>query len=114
MANPLALPMREAVDIMARLFLQDDHTDAPTTFEATKVGVKTSGIHVDTVGTSSAPPPVQSFPPRPRGMPSGIMMISQDTWTKAMTHLVTLTVKVSHIEGRVKTWMDWKLEAQDR
>lgn len=60
-ANPLAQPMREEEYSMVGVFLQDDQTDAPATTEATEEGEQTRGIHIDTVGTSSIPPPVQSM-----------------------------------------------------
>ncbi|KAF3643016.1 hypothetical protein FXO37_22227 [Capsicum annuum] len=42
------------------------------------------------------------------------MMISQAAWIEVLTQLATLTAKVSHMKGGVRTWMDRYFEAQDR
>lgn len=55
------------------------------------------------MGTSSSPPPVQSMSPRQRGMPSGIMMISQALWKKVITKLGIIEAKVRHIKEGVST-----------
>lgn len=69
--------------------------------------------HTDAVGTSNAPPTIQCVPPRPRGMPSGLIMILQAIWTEAMTRQATLEDKVGHIEGGMKPWLDIQLKNQD-
>lgn len=70
---------------MEGLGSQDDQIDAPTIIEATEVGAQTAGIHTDEISTFSAPPSVQSVPPRTLGMPPVIMMISKAIWTKIVT-----------------------------
>ncbi|KAF3678893.1 hypothetical protein FXO37_04142 [Capsicum annuum] len=84
-ANPLARLVRHVVDIFVGLFPQDDQTDTSATAEPTEVGAQIEGSHTNGTGTSSAPPPVQSVPPRPWNMHPDIMMISQAAWTKGVT-----------------------------
>lgn len=57
------------------------------------------------MSNSSAPPLGQSMPFRPRGMPSGVMIILQAMWIEVVTYLATLATKVTNIEGGVKSWM---------
>lgn len=71
------------------------------TIEAAEIGGQTETIQIDTTGTSSAP----SVPPRPRGKPYGLIMISQAMCTEAMSRIGILEAKVHNIEGGVKPWV---------
>lgn len=86
-ANPLAQPARQAIDIFEGLFPKDGQTEIPVVTEATKARAQKEGFHTRVADTFSARPPVQSMPPRPWGMPSDVMMISQATWTDVVTQL---------------------------
>ncbi|KAF3657919.1 hypothetical protein FXO38_13480 [Capsicum annuum] len=61
---------------------------------------------LDRVSTSSAPLLVQSMLPRPRGMPPGVMMISQATWIEVVTQFATLAAKVASL-GYYKEGRNW-------
>lgn len=50
----------------------------------------------------------------PRGMPLCIMMISKAAQTEVVTQLDTLSMKVCHMEGKVKIWIDRKCEEYSR
>lgn len=62
--------------------------------EATKEGAHTETLYRNATGTSIAPTPVQFVPPKPRCIPFGTLMISQAFWTKVMTRLSTIVMKV--------------------
>lgn len=47
-------------------------------------------------------------------MPPGVMLISYDMWIDVVTQLAMLTMKVSYMEGGVKSYMTRQLEAHDR
>lgn len=72
------------------------------TIEAAEVGVQIETKQIDTIGTYSAPPLVQSIPPSLWDMPTGLYMISQAMCNDIMTRLATLEAKVSYMEGGVK------------
>lgn len=95
------------VDAMEGVFPQDDQTDTPTPAEATKSSAHTEVVPTDAMGTSSAPPPVKFMPPRLRGIPPNVMLISQAAWKEVVTKLAILATKVGHMDGRVRSWMDW-------
>ncbi|KAF3650992.1 hypothetical protein FXO38_16853 [Capsicum annuum] len=84
-SNLLVMPMRQKADAMVGLFSQDNLTDIAATAEATEIGTRITNKPTDVAGTSSVPLPVQSVPPRPWGMPTGVMLISQAAWTEVMT-----------------------------
>lgn len=52
----------KATDILSSMFSQGDQTSTTTKAEA---GGQTKTTQTDIVGTSSAPPPFQSMPPKP-------------------------------------------------
>lgn len=57
---------------------------------------------------------VQSVPPYPRGMPFGLIHISQAIWTEAMTILGMLQAKLCNMEGYIKSYINRQLVDQDR
>ncbi|KAF3640409.1 putative ribonuclease H protein-like [Capsicum annuum] len=73
-ANLLARPMRQVADTMAGAFSQDDTIDAATTAEAADEGSRIETAPSDAIGIFSDPLPIQSVPPRPRGMPPCVMI----------------------------------------
>lgn len=102
-ANPLTQQARQAADMMAAIFPQGGQDDNAKEDEA---GAQIETSHTDVVGTSSSPPPLKFVPPRPQGMPSGIIMITQELWTEVMTRLDILEAMVGYIEGGVNPWLD--------
>lgn len=58
---------------------------------------ETKTTQIDTTGKSSASPLVQSVSHRTRGMPSCLIIIFLDIWTKDMTRLSMLEYKVHNI-----------------
>lgn len=68
-ANSLAQPMRQVIDAMVGLFLQDDQIDTLALTQTTQVDAHTDAAPKDTAGTSSSPPPVYFVLPRLQGMP---------------------------------------------
>lgn len=68
--------MRQAVDTMAGLSLQDDQIDTPAPPKMTEASEQTDIAPTDAAGTSSTLPPVHFMPPRQRGMTSSVMLIS--------------------------------------
>lgn len=54
------------------------------------------------------------MPPKTRGMPPGVILISQAVWTEVVTKLAMLTAKVGNMEGEVRSWMDRQFVVQDR
>lgn len=71
-ANPLDRWAKRGTDMLAEMQRQSGQTEDSETNGQTET-TQTS----DAVGTPSAPPPVQSVPPRLRGMLVGFIMISQ-------------------------------------
>lgn len=74
---------------------------SPAPAETSEASAQTEAAPIDVAGTSNALPPVYSVPPRPRGIPLSVMLISQAAWTKVVTQLATLTAKVGNMKGRV-------------
>lgn len=95
-------------------FPQEDQTDVVVTIDATEIGGQIETLPTYAKGTSNALPPVQSIPPRSRGMPPCMMMNSQAVWIEVVTQLATLTTKVTNMEDRVQNWIKWYLKVQDR
>lgn len=109
-ANPLAWQVRQATDLRAYMFQQSGQAG---TAEVAEAGVQRETLLTNTVGTSGAPPLVQSVPPRPRDKSSRLMMILQELWTEVMTKLDTLDAKVDYMEEDVKPWLDTYFANQD-
>lgn len=78
------------------------------------MGEQIDTMQTNTAGTSSASLPAQSVPPRPRGIPYGLILISEAMWIEVMTKLAILEAKVDHMEGGIKPWLDTQFITQDR
>lgn len=70
---------------MEEMLSEDDQIDATATFETMKAGAQTTIVDTYVVCTSSAPHSVQFMPPRPRGMPLGVMLITPAVWIEFAT-----------------------------
>lgn len=111
-ANPMTRKARRTLDMFRK-------NGQAKTEETASVSIQVDGQAkatqtMDRVGTSSALPLVQFVPPRLRGMPDSLMMISQSMQTKAILRLGMLEAKVNHLKGGVKPQIDAQMAIQDK
>lgn len=103
--TPLARQARKGANFLDKMY--ESQTEAVKNAKAAETDKQTMTTQTsDAESISSSPSMIQSVLPRPRGMPSGFLVISQAMQTKEIMILSTLEDKVWKIKRAVKPWVD--------